>query len=44
MLAIRRALLTRPRLLLDESSMGLAPQVVENVFSVIQDVAREGVA
>lgn len=45
MLAIGRALLSRPRLLLlDEPSMGLAPQMVEKVFTVIQDIAREGVA
>ncbi|MHB1375783.1 MAG: ATP-binding cassette domain-containing protein, partial [Thauera sp.] len=45
MLAIGRALLCRPRLLLlDEPSMGLAPQLVEKVFTVIQDIAREGVA
>ncbi|MDX5409130.1 MAG: ABC transporter ATP-binding protein [Thauera sp.] len=45
MLAIGRALLSRPRLLLlDEPSMGLAPQMVEKVFTVIQDIARKGVA
>ena len=45
MLAIGRALLSRPRLLLlDEPSMGLAPQMVEKVFDVIQHIAREGVA
>ncbi|MDY0014325.1 MAG: ABC transporter ATP-binding protein [Rhodocyclaceae bacterium] len=45
MVAIGRALLSRPRvLLLDEPSMGLAPLVVEKIFEVIQAVAAEGVA
>ena len=43
MLAIARALMGRPRLLLlDEPSMGLAPKVVELVFEVIRTVAAEG--
>ncbi|MCB1908573.1 MAG: ABC transporter ATP-binding protein [Rhodocyclaceae bacterium] len=45
MLAIGRALLSRPRLLLlDEPSMGLAPLVVEKIFEVVQSVREEGVS
>ena len=43
-LAIARGLLARPRLLLlDEPSLGLAPQMVDTVFEVIENVHREGV-
>jgi branched-chain amino acid transport system ATP-binding protein len=44
MLAMARALMARPRLLLlDEPSLGLAPQIVEEVFHIVQDLnAREG--
>ncbi len=43
MLAIGRALMARPKLLLlDEPSMGLAPLVVAEIFRVIQDINREG--
>jgi len=43
MLAIGRALMAKPKLLLlDEPSLGLAPQVVEMIFEVIQKVNREG--
>jgi branched-chain amino acid transport system ATP-binding protein len=43
MLAIGRALMARPRvLLLDEPSMGLAPLLVESIFKTIQEINREG--
>ncbi|MDE2750859.1 MAG: ABC transporter ATP-binding protein [Chloroflexota bacterium] len=44
MLAIARALMSKPRLLLlDEPSMGLAPVLVDGVFDTIQRIANEGV-
>lgn len=43
MLAIGRALMARPKLLLlDEPSMGLAPLIVEDIFRIIQNVNAEG--
>ena len=43
MLAIGRALMARPRLLLlDEPSMGLAPQFIAQIFRVIEDINAEG--
>jgi branched-chain amino acid transport system ATP-binding protein len=45
MLAVARALMSRPRLLLlDEPSLGLAPQVVERIFAVLREVNASGVA
>ena len=45
MLAIGRALMSRPRLLLlDEPSMGLAPLMVEKIFEIIRSINAEGVA
>ena len=44
MLAIGRALMSRPQLLLlDEPSMGLAPLIVQKIFETIRDIAAEGV-
>ncbi|MBC7326195.1 MAG: ABC transporter ATP-binding protein [Moorella sp. (in: Bacteria)] len=43
MLAIGRALMSRPRLmLLDEPSMGLAPILVQEIFNIIQEINRQG--
>ncbi len=46
MCAIGRALMSRPKIiLLDEPSMGLAPQIVEHIFEIVKDLnAKEGVS
>jgi branched-chain amino acid transport system ATP-binding protein len=44
MLAIGRALMSRPKLLLlDEPSMGLAPLMVQKIFETIREISRQGV-
>lgn len=46
MCAVGRALMSKPKMiLLDEPSMGLAPQIVEEIFEIVKDLnAREGVS
>jgi branched-chain amino acid transport system ATP-binding protein len=45
MLAMARALMSRPKLLLlDEPSMGLSPMLVERIFSVIREVSERGIS
>jgi branched-chain amino acid transport system ATP-binding protein len=44
MLAIARALMGSPELLLlDEPSLGLAPQIIEKIFEIIKDINKQGV-
>src|SRR5437773_7702567 len=46
MCVIGRALMSRPKMiLLDEPSMGLAPQIVEEIFEIVKDLnVKEGVS
>jgi branched-chain amino acid transport system ATP-binding protein len=44
MLAIMRGLMARPKiLLLDEPSMGLAPVIVEQIYTIIKEISRSGI-
>ncbi len=44
MLAVGRALMSRPKLLMmDEPSLGLAPLIVKNIFEIIREINRQGV-
>ena len=44
MLAVGRALMSRPKLMmLDEPSLGLAPLVVQDIFSIIKEINNQGV-
>ena len=44
MLAVGRALMSRPKILMmDEPSLGLAPLVVQDIFSIIRQINKEGV-
>jgi branched-chain amino acid transport system ATP-binding protein len=45
MLAISRAMMSRPRLLmLDEPSLGLAPSIIDTVYGLLREIGRRGVA
>ncbi len=45
MLAVARALMSRPRLILmDEPSLGLAPQMVDTMFAIIEELRDEGIS
>ena len=44
MLAVGRALMSRPKLLMmDEPSLGLAPLIVRNIFDIIREINKQGV-
>ena len=45
MLAVGRALMSGPRLLLlDEPSLGLAPQVVDQIFDIVEELKSDGIS
>lgn len=45
MLAIGRALLSKPKLLLlDEPSLGLAPKIIQNIFRLIREIQKTGIS
>jgi branched-chain amino acid transport system ATP-binding protein len=45
MLAIGRALLSKPKLLLlDEPSLGLAPKIIQNIFQLIKRIQSDGIS
>jgi branched-chain amino acid transport system ATP-binding protein len=45
MLAVARALMSRPKLLLlDEPSLGLAPQIIEKIFAILRTIHARGVS
>ena len=45
MLAVARALMSKPKLLLmDEPSVGLAPMIVNEIFSIIKQLNAEGIS
>lgn len=44
MLAVGRAMMTRPRMIMmDEPSLGLAPLVVKHIFSIIKRLSEDGI-
>ena len=44
MLAVGRALMSKPKfMMMDEPSMGLAPLIVKDIFSIIKEIAKQGV-
>ena len=44
MLAVGRALMSRPKvMMMDEPSLGLAPLIVRDIFSIIKEVNKQGV-
>ena len=44
MLAVARSLMSKPKLMmLDEPSLGLAPEIVKNIFNIIKEINKQGV-